>query len=385
MTGLGTQRMGPDPRVQIPRSIDFAGFLFAVTFYLALAVGGLGLGDEFDPTRAVLIAIVTISAVISLKNLSPKATHVTIIIAILLYCLLILLRSHEINSALEKLDGLIVGGLFIYIIGRSQYSKNSEFFLRNLIAAGLFILTITIAYKIQFGFFDRQVRYFLNGPIVFGWLMAVMAIISLYVADRDKDKRFYIAAAIFLAAALWSASKGPLAGFMAALPFIFVHRQRFRRMVMLIAVLIVGLVLAVELNLIPERLSPANYFSTGDPSSLSLGSIGIRQIMWTDAWSIFKSQPILGVGLGNWSSNTSIFLAQYEFKYPHNILAEVLSEQGIIGALFWSSILTHIFLKSHGLSRAIFVFSGCALMFSGDMAYWRLLIFIPLILIDRRH
>ena len=129
--------------------------------------------------------------------------------------------SQDIMYALEKY--LSISWWLVIAIGLTQVQINKYgviTFFKTLVSCGLLMLLLTVFYKLNYGFWNRQVRFFINGPIVFGWLMGFYVFISLYCFNITKQKLYLIISLFFALALLWTESKGPLISFVLSLVLI---------------------------------------------------------------------------------------------------------------------------------------------------------------------
>ena len=103
------------------------------------------------------------------------------------------------------------------------------------------------------------------------------------------------------------------------------------------------------------------------------GSVGIRLDLYKQAFFLFVEKPFFGHGFGSWAD-----ISNTKFKYPHNIVLELMAETGFIGLLFF--ILIIFFSRGNNLQlNTISLFGVIALLFSGDFSYFRyVLLFILL-------
>lgn len=110
---------------------------------------------------------------------------------------------------------------------------------------------------------------------------------------------------------------------------------------------------------IGERLSSFNDTSTSQ-----------RLNAWKRSWHVWKEDPVLGVGVGNWKlatlkeeNQTSVdFIYQYK---AHNDFIEITAETGIFGGLFFLSIFL--------LTGLVFL----AVLFRKSDSEWLHLFFLP--------
>ncbi|WP_157958005.1 O-antigen ligase family protein [Pararhodobacter aggregans] len=286
--------------------------------------------------------------------------------------------------ALVKIDGFLVGGLFVYLIFRRAVDRHDESFYTSFVVCGLVILSLTIAYKLLFGFWDRQVRFFLNGPIIFGWIMATMCLLCLRRYVRGGGMVPIVTFFLFFLAVIWTGSKGPLIAMGASGLFFLIASRRLGALSVVVGCTVLAFLTLSELNLLPERFSVFQRLLSSDLNDSDAGSIGIRQQMLRDSISVFWQNPILGVGISNWIHfSDDMDIKSYEFVYPHNFFGEALAEYGLVGATFFLLILTWVFIRADAFSRALIILFLTALQFTGDMSYWRFLYFLPLALSTR--
>jgi len=289
-------------------------------------------------------------------------------------------RAEDVDFALRKIDGFIVAGFATFLISRYGYIKYEMTFLQAIVFVGIFVLFLTILYKMIFGFWSRDVRFFLNGPIIFGWLMSIMGLISVFIFLKKRTPLYLYLIPVFLTAIIWTGSKGPLVAFLSAIAFYLFLEKRLGVLLLTGVLSCSAFFLAAEFGYLPERLLVVQRVISNDLSNSDFGSIGSRQAMFAQSLNIFQLNPLLGIGISNWSSHLSdTYLESHGFVYPHSVLSEVLSEYGIIGVVLFSSLLISIYRLSNNLGRSIIFFSLIALLFTGDMAYWRFMVFFPLV------
>ncbi|MHA1988983.1 MAG: O-antigen ligase family protein [Promethearchaeota archaeon] len=114
----------------------------------------------------------------------------------------------------------------------------------------------------------------------------------------------------------------------------------------LFCTLMIGLIPKEEIiNFRFDNLSEIEEFQfRGDPG------IHSRLDYWELSLEIFSDNPVVGVGMGGFSSFHSIEL------YPHNIILEVMAEGGIVGLLVFSALFVVLFKLIYRYSLLAFVF-----------------------------
>lgn len=111
------------------------------------------------------------------------------------------------------------------------------------------------------------------------------------------------------------------------------------------------------------------------------GSILNRVVLLNEAWRLFNTAPLLGIGAGNfglqWCGSPT------EFGGPHSIMFQVLAEEGVVGTTLFLSLIIVIFrsfsrrAKATAISEsgdvwgvfAVWVFVFIQTQFSGNMFY----------------
>ena len=82
----------------------------------------------------------------------------------------------------------------------------------------------------------------------------------------------------------------------------------------------------------------------GDPA------IHSRLDYWKLSLEIIKDNPVIGVGMGGFSSYHKVEV------YPHNIMLEFAVEGGVVGLLVLCSLFVVIFQSSYRISKFTFYF-----------------------------
>ncbi|WP_139828333.1 O-antigen ligase [Maritimibacter sp. HL-12] len=352
----------------------------ALALYLALAAGGLGLGETFTLPRATVSIFLLMASVLTINKRSPFGkSEVTILFLFTIFLLTQFFRTTETSIALAKIDGFLIGGIFVLVLSNHALRAYGKDFLITFISVGIIFLVATIIYKFNYGFWDRLVRYFVNGPIVFGWMMSIMALASLFVFFEGRGRRFLAAYVVFALSVVWSGSKGPLIALAISTLYFLIKSRKIGSTFAFLLAAPFSFVSLLEFGLLPERLMVFQRVIEGSYREFDHGSIGIRATMLGEAIDIFLQNPVFGVGIANWSHySQQTYLSSFGFIYPHNFFGEVLSEFGVVGMIFVVCIFAFIWTNGNVLSKTFAVFAMVALMFTGDISYWRFLVFFPL-------
>lgn len=353
----------------------FAASILAAAVYLLFVSGGVFPYVQEDPIKSLVkglgLAVVVfhfLTVKIRHADFDPLSTFFFFGLAIGVWGLM---RTENIGFALEKIDGAIVCSLLIAMLLQHGYRSYGEIdFQSRLLMFSFLILILTLVYKSMFGFFDREVRFFLNGPIVYGWITGFCSLVSFHVWTERRRLVYLLAFAVFFMALVWTESKGAIFAFLIALAIYCV--LRFRRNYKLLLVLAIGGVifyftLADQLVefLEDSRLSAMVRIVGGELNQSDEGSVGSRVVLVDKAMQDFSSHTFLGIGLANFSLN--------EFVYPHNQHLEIFAEMGVFVGLLHVIFVVLSFWRANMLNKSLIVFFGVAASFSGDVSYLRFL------------
>ena len=231
---------------------------------------------------------------------------------------------------------LIAVSLAVVVVFHHYHVQGEQDRLWTLVVLIMLVyLLAAVLYKVQNGFWDRQTLFLMNGPIVFGRLMGMAAILSLLFLRGPLRLAMFL---LFTAAVFWSSSKGPLLALAIVLGLIMIANRR------LVMLSVAGIVVSLVLLLVPELLFDLLRLLDGTgriavivESALSGSQLsdshavtfGARLDAFTQTIKLIIQHP-MGVGLGDWQAHT-----RQPVDYPHNFFLEVFAEMGLIfGFLF---------------------------------------------------
>ncbi|ENP7381092.1 O-antigen ligase family protein [Vibrio parahaemolyticus] len=288
--------------------------------------------------------------------------------------------SQNVEYTLEKLDGAVFFPLVITVIISSLANKYSLMeVIKCFILAYLFVLILTLIYKFNLGFWNRNVRYFINGPIVFGWISSIVSLFSLYIFLEENKRKYLIVFFICVVSVFWTLSKGPILALLVTLLYLFLSRGFNLRSinVLFLVFSFLSLIYFSELQQIERLLLVLDYSSNSDAN---YGSVGSRVDLYIDTLRIINDNYLFGVGLGNWQ-----YFNATSFIYPHNVTLEVFSEIGVIFGFTLVLYLLVVYYYSHAIAKIVMIYFSLALQFSGDLTYIYFMLFIPAVTIICRR
>jgi O-antigen ligase len=329
---------------------------------------------NINATEFSFFAIVLVSCfifIVSIFILYRQSNYIysnTIIIATLLIvsffsALITLLWSQDFNHGVDTLGNLFLFSIFsILIFIFLIQNRGLEKLLESLLFWLSILLILTVVYKLNFGFFDRDVRFFMNGPIVFGRIMGIGFIISLFFKN-DRIRR--LLSVSFFIAILWTGSKGPLISAVLVYIIYLYHYHNFAKFsfyIFISSLVVFFLVSSFQFGIV-ERIAYAFLEYTSGDFSFGESSIGGRITIWEETYQIIMDHYVFGIGIGSWEE----FTGHHWAEYPHNFFLEAFSELGVfLGILFIAPFCIFLSKKINALHlTALFLLINQ--QFSGDL------------------
>jgi O-antigen ligase len=277
-------------------------------------------------------------------------------------------------------------------------SEREEFVQRLLMSflAGVLVLDM-IGFLTYFGFVGHERHVLPLAPMNMHhiWFsnvnaLAIYAAVAELLYDRtqvreQKDIALILFIAAALAAVVFSLSRTAWFGVLVTgmvMAFLFMPRKKMFFVVL--AAVIIACVLAYRTSpLVQDRLNTAVndmavYTSGKTDTSTSLGD---RFFMWKGAVRMFLSNPLFGVGTGDYNAEVASFVQRGElprlllqYNQPHNMYLFTLATNGLagLGALlyvFWRVFRTVLPISARTGTARLFGFLALAatvhFMFAG--------------------
>lgn len=243
-------------------------------------------------------------------------------------------------------------------------------------AAAVLMFIAALISKYYLG--QSRVMFFTYNYLFFGYMAAVFSIFSLLMANHSKRMRlFYYAGTLAgLIACILSGTRGALLGWFAGLIILLLSHglltARIKKVIVLLMVLV-----PISLALIPgykSRINVAyNSIVHSENEQYKLTSTGLRLKMWSAAWSMFKDNPVLGVGLDGYeleikamAENGEVDEMLTKFDHPHNIYLAVLANMGLLGFSALMLVLlvpfAHFYKQLHTHQGNMYAMMGVSLV-----------------------
>jgi O-antigen ligase len=280
-----------------------------------------------------MIAVAAATLLATLSSIRPDVLRMLATLQIPLLLLgITIVWSPLPEVGFDNLTSLVFTSFIVFLLFNTVIERYGENELARVLVIFLALdLLIAVVYKALFGFFDRQVMFFLNGPIVFGRVMSVGLILSLYVF---RGYFRIVAAAAFFAAIVWTESKGPiLAATLTLLAMGWLSSGRRGRFVVLLAcfavvmtVVVIAQYYEISAKQVGRLAILLNVLSGDTTLPMLVASDTGRANLWGASVDMIFAYPF-GVGLGGWAYYAETTLTN---PYPHNLFLELWSEGGIV-------------------------------------------------------
>ncbi len=109
------------------------------------------------------------------------------------------------------------------------------------------------------------------------------------------------------------------------------------------------------------------------------GSNAGRILIWQNAIEVFKQNPVIGVGVGNYPLTQDEFISSRSPINAHNTYLEIVTELGLSGLLLWLGMLTSalwlLFRNAKNNSLALAALGG--LVFFATHGFFETIIYSP--------
>jgi O-antigen ligase len=207
----------------------------------------------------------------------------------------------------------------------------------------------------------------LDHPNIFGALMAITLIISLYLllAQNKKVKSFkklrlslflWVSTLVSFMALLVSFSRLAMgAGFIGILLitlYYLFYKKNYRQIIKVISALVL---LAVIITSVYSQL----FFSRLDTTNrLEMKSISERQEQIIEAKTIIKDNLYFGVGIGNYSLALQDYYPDkeiYELQPVHNSFLLLIAEVGIFGFIAFLVFFLYLFALVYSRKQVLYI------------------------------
>jgi O-antigen ligase len=280
----------------------------------------------------------------------------------------------------------IITTFAIPIFGRSA-EQGMTFFLSLILWAALMYAVAGMAAAAQAGTVVRM-SAFGGGPNVFVRIMCMGIFAAFCSFARAKQLRWLLPVPLLLICALFSGSRGGLVAFVVtfSLFMLFVSWKKYIGNYTIVVVAVIpGIMYCAVAYIQPlNEFVQHRFIELTFQQQYGLYESYGRITLLKEAWSIFRSYPIAGIGLNGYQQTTMTGLT-----YSHNLILQIAAEGGIVGLTIFAGAALWLVFQTHfhkGLEHNVMFFLGLyhlgASMFSGTYydARWMWFFFVLFLL-----
>lgn len=346
--------------------------LYVIVFCLPVAPlldTDFAIRDVSTLLRLALFAGVGIACIAGRPRLCEWISGTRINVAILIYALIVLLSTLAFNQpslssqhAVLRLSGYLA--LYFAVVGWVKNSKQLGMLINIVV---LSTIAVSLFGMYQAAIDDYGALYFRLYPLqeegvqpwegrvssflfhfnsLAGYLNLVLPFcLALLATSKGFRRPAAICLVLGTATLLLTQSRGGLIAFAGTILlgiWFLVRNKRLR--LWLLGLFPVSLLIAIPvLSLYAERLSRVDEFTTAS-----------RLMIFSAAWIMFLSSPLIGVGYGNFRElYASIIPGPGGIVDSHNLYLQLLSETGILGLIaFLAVVIAMLTLAVRQLYRA---------------------------------
>lgn len=303
---------------------------------MTLLFGGFG---DLMPLLGLIIML--IGSLILVKNIGWREFLNTPLTApFLLFFFLALISLVKITSL--RSTGNMMGTILEITISyfASYYifkNKSDEFHNRMLmifIAGGTLVSFAGIYEKY---FWDsRRLGLFINSNIFGIYMMLVFVIVLTLLYKKGlkyKISGFFLTF-IFAFNLIYSLSRAAFLGAITGFGFFFFFKSK-KLFILLLIILIFLSHLFLPVSLKDRFKNTYRSLITGDYEQ--------RIYIWKNAYEMFKENPVIGAGIGNFREKFKVYpgapIKKRDFSHAHNLFIHITAELGLAGLLIFLYIL----------------------------------------------
>lgn len=207
-------------------------------------------------------------------------------------------------------------------------------------------------------------------------LILPLSVGLLFYMGKDRWMAV-IASLVILIADILTFSRGGYLGLFAALVFagFLLHNKISKKYKVAMVVTIVAGVLIL---FIPSPVSKrfASSFNIKEGSNQG------RLIMWKKALDVSLSNPLIGVGIGNYPLEVDASAGYREPIYAHNTYLDIAAETGVINTFLWVGLLgmSMVYFWKNGIKEKILLFAGISILIFSVHSMVETAIYSPVVL-----
>ena len=341
-----------------------------ITFLFSILPISIIIGQAVSLINVLLISIFIIIEIIrSKKYYFLKNITFILLFGIFLYLLLNTYISLDKNISFLRNFGFLRFILLFVAINYFFYIYKNQNFYFKIWTVIILIVILDSYIEYIFGknilgygqdiYADRIVSFFKDEPIVAGYLNGFFFLILGYLFNiNSKNNKIYtvciILSLIFLICVSLTGERSNTIKAIIGLSIFFLLNNKLKikyRIITFLSLIIIIISMILSLDYLKYRyydniINPL--INTDKREKFLNNNIYIQH--YKSGYAVFKNYPLFGVGNKNYriETNNNRFTKKNYFPdtHPHQIYLEFLSEHGIVGTIFFLSIIFFLILKN---------------------------------------
>ncbi|MFW6016980.1 MAG: O-antigen ligase family protein [bacterium] len=334
------------------KSINYLFISLVFLFPFSISIRNLILG---------LIIILYLVKILFLKiNKQKILTPETIInkelIIFFVISILSLFKVEDLNLGIDGLISPVIRNIFFFYIGSLIIFSNHISKYKNTLFYGsiTFIISAALASKIY-----REDFFHGNGTGTWATFVVFFCISLIFASDFNIYKKIIsiLTAGAGVLILFHTTSRGATIGFFVGIivliSLLIWEKVNNLKTVIASVLILITIMILITPYILPDSLM--NKFNNITEDIESHGSLYTRVVMWKSSLYMMKSNPVLGVGIGNFKPNYHNYIDNVikeknsnkisrDHDHPHNLFLHIGAEMGII-ALIISLIIIYKVIK----------------------------------------
>lgn len=314
-------------------------------------------------------------------NKGKSGKSATLVGLIIAFVLISLLSSFLNRTSPHYLSRYLAFSVTYILICKFQISSFENDFLKDIFSVAMSVYAILTSYSYIYN--PITTNYIHSDVLLFGTLMdpnyvsipfVAAANLCLYRIFERKDLVMNIAMLIVnLLALLCAASRGAVVALLISiiLHFLLAKKLNVSKLITIgiIMLILYYLVLPVVLGSFGEQFNRMSDFGFEDDNG--------RFELWGNAFELFLSKPLLGIGLGGMVDTMG--------HASHNTYMQVLTETGLLGFVLFLSLILKMLKRAYLLDKTLFImFVGYLFQIFfvdalGDRLLWLMFIWVAVL------
>ena len=287
------------------------------------------LGSSLDRPLALFV-LVAILSIFQLTNLHASLDALFLVLSYIAFFYLVLNNFKSFRDIRLFIYALIFSGTVLSLYGIYQHVQGFK-------ELGKYIAQMSMSVDIP----SRVFAIFISPNHLAGFLIMLIPLAFVSILNtRASGKRIILlsAAVIMIDCLFLTYSRGGWISFgcvVLVLGLGYFFQKRTDALTGFVSIAALSGLTTFLITRMSSIVSPANPSYNALSASKSVTSAQGRLLLWQGALSIFKANPLRGVGMGAFSSIYPVF--QYGglySKHAHSLYLEILAETGIFGLVF---------------------------------------------------